>query len=167
MSVSRVASSARRGLICRSRYKTPTACAGTDSRRRAARVSATRTKRIAGRRRRRHGPCGGRRGNGTGSCRRIVRPRGSQRLILFYIDVRHDRLPAAFQFTPRFPPGDRLFADQCVQLRLACSVGASPTGGKVRNLRSLGRIRGGNEADEADRRSHLWDGERVTGPQRK
>ncbi len=59
---------------------------------------------------------------------------------------------------------DVIFADQCVQLRLACSVGASPTGGKVRNLRSLGRIRGGNEADEADRRSHLLDGERVTGP---
>jgi hypothetical protein len=56
---------------------------------------------------------------------------------------------------------------QCVQLRLACSVGDSPTGGKVRNLRSLGRIRGGNEPDEADRRSHPWDGERVTGPQRK
>ena len=27
-----------------------------------------------------------------------------------------------------------------------------------------GRIRGGNEADEADRQSHLQDGEQVTGP---
>src|SRR5262245_43954998 len=58
----------------------------------------------------------------------------------------------------------RVLANQSVQLRLACSVGDSPTGGKVRNLRSLGRIRGGNETDEADRRSHPWDGERVTGP---
>ena len=62
---------------------------------------------------------------------------------------------------------DGILAKQCVQPRLACSVGVSPTGGKVRNLRSLGRIRGGNEADEADRQSHLRDGERVTGPQRK
>jgi hypothetical protein len=60
-----------------------------------------------------------------------------------------------------------VLARQCVQLRLACSVGASPTGGKVRDLRSLGRIRRGNETDEADRRSHLRDGEQVTGPQRK
>jgi hypothetical protein len=58
-------------------------------------------------------------------------------------------------------------AKECVQIRLVCSVGDSPTGGKVRNLRSLGRIRGGNEAGEADRQSHLRDGERVTGPQRK
>jgi hypothetical protein len=61
-------------------------------------------------------------------------------------------------------PPDGIFADECVQLRLACSVGVSPTGGKVRNLRSLGRICGGNETDEADRRSHPRDGERVTGP---
>jgi hypothetical protein len=27
-----------------------------------------------------------------------------------------------------------IFADQCVQPRLACSVGASPTGGRVRNF---------------------------------
>src|SRR5262249_51414050 len=60
-----------------------------------------------------------------------------------------------------------VFADECVQERQTCSVGDSPTGGKVRNLCSLGRIRGGNEADEADRPSHLRDGERVTGPQRK
>jgi hypothetical protein len=38
---------------------------------------------------------------------------------------------------------------------------------KSQDLRSLGRIRGGNESDEADRRSHPWDGERVTGPQRE
>jgi len=82
MSVSRVASSARRGLTCRSRYNA-TACAGTDSRRRVARVSATGTKRTAGRRRRRNGSCGERRGNGTGSYRPMVRPQGSQRLILF------------------------------------------------------------------------------------
>ena len=64
-------------------------------------------------------------------------------------------------------PADQVLAKQCVQPRLACSVGDSPTGGKVRNLRSLGRIRGGNETDEADRQSHPRDGERVTGPQRK
>jgi hypothetical protein len=64
-------------------------------------------------------------------------------------------------------PVDRIMAKVCVQIRLACSVGDSPTGGKVRNLRSLGRIRGGNEVDEADRQSHLRDGERVTGPQCK
>jgi hypothetical protein len=29
---------------------------------------------------------------------------------------------------------DLFFADQCVQLRLACSVGDSPTGGKVRTF---------------------------------
>ena len=58
-----------------------------------------------------------------------------------------------------------IMANECVQERQTCSVGDSPTGGKVRNLRSLGRIRGGNEADEADRPSHLRDGERVTGPQ--
>src|SRR5262245_48443434 len=56
---------------------------------------------------------------------------------------------------------DRVFAQECVQKRQICSVGGSPTGGKVRNLRSLGRIRGGNEADEADRQSHHEDGERV------
>ena len=36
--------------------------------------------------------------------------------------------------------------------------------GKSRKPRSLGCIRGGNEADEANRQSHPWDGERVTGP---
>jgi hypothetical protein len=47
-------------------------------------------------------------------------------------------------------------------------VGVSPTGGRVRDLRSLGRIRGGNEADEAepglrrsDLRSALLIGEHV------
>ena len=49
---------------------------------------------------------------------------------------------------------DRVSAHECVQGRQICSVGDSPTGGTVRNLRSLGRIRGGNEADEADRQSH-------------
>ena len=70
--------------------------------------------------------------------------------------------PAAARTSTMFCP-DAILARECVQLRLACSVGDSPTGGKVRNLRSLGRIRGGNEADEADRQSHLRDGKRVTG----
>jgi hypothetical protein len=39
--------------------------------------------------------------------------------------------------------------------------------GKESEPRSLGCIRGGNEADEANRQSRPWDGERVTGPQRK
>jgi hypothetical protein len=39
--------------------------------------------------------------------------------------------------------------------------------GKSQTPCSTGRICGGNEADEADRQSHLRDGERVTGPQRK
>ena len=39
--------------------------------------------------------------------------------------------------------------------------------GKSQKPRSLDRISGGNETDEADRQSHLEDGERVTGPQRK
>jgi hypothetical protein len=39
--------------------------------------------------------------------------------------------------------------------------------GKSQKPCSTGRICGGNEADEADRQSHLRDGERVTGPQRK
>ena len=39
--------------------------------------------------------------------------------------------------------------------------------GKSQKPWSTGRICGGNEADEADRQSHLRDGERVTGPQRK
>ena len=36
----------------------------------------------------------------------------------------------------RFFAAAAILARQCVQLRLACSVGVSPTGGKVRNLRS-------------------------------
>ena len=36
--------------------------------------------------------------------------------------------------------------------------------GKSQKPFSLGRIRGENEADEADRQSHLRDGERVAGP---
>ncbi len=36
--------------------------------------------------------------------------------------------------------------------------------GKSQKPRSLDRISGGNETDEADRQSHLQDGERVTGP---
>ena len=39
--------------------------------------------------------------------------------------------------------------------------------GQESEPRSLGCIRGGNEADEANRQSRPWDGERVTGPQRK
>ena len=39
--------------------------------------------------------------------------------------------------------------------------------GKSQEPRSLDRTGGGNEAREADRQSHLRDGERVTGPQRK
>jgi len=39
--------------------------------------------------------------------------------------------------------------------------------GRSQEPRNLDRIRGGNEADEADRPSHPWDGEWVTGPQRK
>ena len=39
--------------------------------------------------------------------------------------------------------------------------------GKRQEPCSLGCIRGGNEADGANRQSHPWDGERVTGPQRK
>jgi hypothetical protein len=35
--------------------------------------------------------------------------------------------------------------------------------GKSQKPFSLGRIRGENEADEADRQSHLRDGERITG----
>ena len=38
---------------------------------------------------------------------------------------------------------------------------------KSQKLCSLGRIRGGNETDEADRQSRHQDGEQVTGPQRK
>jgi hypothetical protein len=38
--------------------------------------------------------------------------------------------------------------------------------GKESESRSLGWIRGGNEADEASRQSGPWEGERVTGPQR-
>mgnify|MGYP002808841390 CR=1 FL=1 len=36
--------------------------------------------------------------------------------------------------------------------------------GKSQKPRSLGCRRGGNEAAEANRQSHPWDGERVTGP---
>jgi hypothetical protein len=39
--------------------------------------------------------------------------------------------------------------------------------GKSQKPCSKGSVRGGNESDEADRQSHLRDGERVTGPQRK
>ena len=39
--------------------------------------------------------------------------------------------------------------------------------GNSQEPRSLGCIRGGNEANEANRQSHPWDGERVTGPQRE
>ena len=39
--------------------------------------------------------------------------------------------------------------------------------GKESEPRSLGCIRGGNEADEANRQNRPWGGERVTGPQRK
>jgi len=39
--------------------------------------------------------------------------------------------------------------------------------GEESEPRSLGCMRRGNEADEANRQSHPWDGERVTGPQRK
>ncbi|MCK4414550.1 MAG: SUMF1/EgtB/PvdO family nonheme iron enzyme [Candidatus Eisenbacteria sp.] len=39
--------------------------------------------------------------------------------------------------------------------------------GKSQKPRSLDHIGGGNEAGEADRQSHLRDGERVTGPQRE
>src|SRR5205807_125506 len=63
--------------------------------------------------------------------------------------------------------GVRYWRSSVSRTRQTCSVGVSPTGGKVRNLRSSGRIRRGNEADEADRQSHLRDGKRVTGPQRK
>jgi len=38
---------------------------------------------------------------------------------------------------------------------------------RSQKLCSIGRIRGGNDVDEADRQSHPRDGERVTGPQRK
>jgi hypothetical protein len=60
----------------------------------------------------------------------------------------------------------QFFAEQCVQEGRHVQWETVPLEEKVRNLCSLGRIRGGNEADEADRRSHLRDGERVTGPQR-
>jgi hypothetical protein len=39
--------------------------------------------------------------------------------------------------------------------------------GKSQEPRSLGCICRGNEADEANRQSHPWDGEQVTGPQRE
>jgi hypothetical protein len=39
--------------------------------------------------------------------------------------------------------------------------------GRSQNPRSLDRIGGGNEADEADRQSPRKEGEQVTGPQRE
>jgi hypothetical protein len=64
-------------------------------------------------------------------------------------------------------PGDLILANECVQLRLECSVGVSPSGGKVRNLRSLGRIRGGNEwmtpAMEAGIADHVWNIDEIVG----
>ena len=43
------------------------------------------------------------------------------------------------------------------------SVGTNPPE-EESDLCSLDRIRGGNEANEVDQQSHLWDGERVIGP---
>lgn len=57
-----------------------------------------------------------------------------------------------------------VLAKECVQQRLACSVGGESHRGRSQEPRSLGCIRGGNETDGANRQSHPWDGERVTGP---
>jgi hypothetical protein len=60
---------------------------------------------------------------------------------------------------------DGVFAEQCRPAKAGMFSGRHQSHrGKSQKPRSLGRIRGGNEADEADRQSHPWDGERVTGP---
>jgi hypothetical protein len=52
--------------------------------------------------------------------------------------------------------------DRMSRRRLMYSVGTDPPEEKS-DLRSLDRIRGGDEANEVDQQSHPWDGERVIG----
>ena len=59
---------------------------------------------------------------------------------------------------------DSILARECVQEKQTGSVGGRPTGAKVRSPLAWVVSAEDNEADEADRQSHLKDGERVTGP---
>jgi NADPH:quinone reductase-like Zn-dependent oxidoreductase len=68
---------------------------------------------------------------------------------------------------PNLVTAFRFFDHSATSERLACSVGGESHRGKSRNPVAWVAFRGGNEADEANRQSRPWDGERVTGPQRK
>jgi hypothetical protein len=52
----------------------------------------------------------------------------------------------------------------CPGKKQTCSVGGRPTGVKARSPLAWVASAEDNEADEADRQSHLKDGEQVTGP---
>ena len=65
------------------------------------------------------------------------------------------------------PPGG-LYAHRtpvCVQRRLVCSVGVSPTGVRARGPVAWIAVRRETDWSEAYRQSHRKDGERVSGPQ--
>jgi hypothetical protein len=60
---------------------------------------------------------------------------------------------------------DRDFGEGvCPGKKQTCSVGGRPTGVKARSPLAWVASAEDNEADEADRQSHLKDGEQVTGP---
>ena len=60
---------------------------------------------------------------------------------------------------------DRHFGEGvCPGKKQTCSVGGRPTGVKARSPLAWVASAEDNEADEADRQSHLKDGEQVTGP---
>lgn len=61
----------------------------------------------------------------------------------------------------------RVFGQAVCPAKAGMSSGRQSRRGNSQEPRSLGCIRGGNEADEANRQSRPWGGERVTGPQRK
>jgi hypothetical protein len=62
---------------------------------------------------------------------------------------------------------DRILREPVRPAKAGVFSGRQSHRGNSQEPRSLGCIRGGNEANEANRQSHPWDGERVTGPQRE
>ena len=79
--------------------------------------------------------------------------------LILYMDGRWLQRPARNCLLPAYV---RL---ACVQRRLVCSVGVSPTGVRARGPVAWIAVRRETDWSEAYRQSHRKDGERVSGPQ--